>query len=160
MHSQPKRNALKAWAKSSWICIAASPVVLLVWELFESGASEGIGSASAQKGLFFAISGVAAVVHFLAFIAFGLPLFLRFHPAPNSRLWRWPSGIAIGVMIGASSLPIVLALLYRRPIDYRLIETAGGGAFYGGITAMACLLNRPNVKQDGRGQPAACPESK
>jgi len=149
----PKRSALKAWARSALVCIVASPVILLVWGLLKSGTSGGIGSVSAQVGLFLAIAGVAAVVHFLAFIAFGLPLFLRFYPAPRSRLWRWPSGIAIGVMIGVLSLPVLLALLYSRPIGHGLFETAVGGAFYGGITAIACLLNRPNVEQGSAPNP-------
>ena len=159
MNQHPKRTALRAWARSSWICIPASPAILIIWELFESGVSEGVGSAFSQIGLFFAIAGVAAVVHFLAFVAVGLPLFFRFHPAPGSRLWKWPSGIAIGVVIGASLLPFVLAILYGRPIDYALTETAAVGALYGGITAIACLLNRPNVEQVGAPNPATRLES-
>ena len=62
-------------------------------------------------------------------------------------------------MTGALSLPALLALLYSRPISYDLFETAVGGAFYGGITAIACLLNRPNVEQDVAPQPATRSES-
>ena len=148
MSPKPKGSALKAWARSALVCIFASPVILLTGKLLGSGSSGGIGSVNAQVGLFLAIVGVAAVVHFVAFIAFGLPLFLRFYPEPCSRLWRWPFGVAIGVVIGVLSLPVLLALFYSRPIGHGLFETAVGGTFYGGITAIACLLNRPKVEQE------------
>lgn len=61
--------------------------------------------------------------------------------------------------IGALSLPVVLALVYSRPIGNGLFEAAFGGAIYGGITAIACLLNRPKVEQVGAGQPATRFES-
>jgi hypothetical protein len=152
MHPQSKRNALKAWARSSLVCIVASPAILLMWALFEPSTFSGMSLTSAQVGLFFAISGVAAVVHFLAFIVFGLPLFLRFHREPYSRLWRWPFGIAIGAIIGGLSLPIEPALAWGRPIDYGL-ESVALGAFYGVVTAIACLLNRPKAGRFAFEQP-------
>ncbi len=129
------------------VCIVASPAILLIWELFESNTSGGMSLTSAQVGLFFAISGVAALTHFLAFIVFGLPLFLRFYRVPYSRLWRWPFGLVIGAIIGASSVPFVPALAWGHSIDHELLQTAALGAFYGAVTAIACLLNRPDVEQ-------------
>jgi len=92
------------------------------------------------------------LIHFLAFLVFGLPLFLLFHPKPGSRLWRWPFGIAIGAIIGVLSLTVVLALAYSRPVNQELFGTVGG-ALYGSITAIACLFNRPNFEQVGAANP-------
>jgi len=62
-----KKQALKAWAKASAICIVASPAILCIWELIESSNSKPVGSATAQIGLFLAVAGIAAGVHFLTF---------------------------------------------------------------------------------------------
>ena len=148
MNPQPKRDALKAWARSSLACIFASPVILFMWELFESGTSGGIGSASAQIGLFFGIAGIAAAVHFLVFLVIGLPLFLRFYSRPTSPFWRWLPGIITGTTIGIVSVPLVLSVLYGRPLP-ELLHTAFAGGLYGSLTAIACLLNRPSVEQAG-----------
>jgi len=145
MKSQPKKSALKAWARSSWVCIVASLVIFPIWDFFESNTSRVTSLSSAQLGLFFFVSGVAAVIHFLAFIAFGLPLFLRFHREPCSRLWQWPYGIAIGATIGTLSVSFVPALAWGRPIGHALYESAFMGALYGTVTAIACLLNRPKM---------------
>jgi H+/Cl- antiporter ClcA len=159
MNPQPKRDALKAWAKSSFVCIVASPAIFMIWELLESGPPGGGNLTSAQIGLFLAISGVAAVTHLLAFTVFGLPLFLRFHREPSSRLWQWPFGIVVGLIIGTLAVPFVPALAWGRPIGQGLIEGATMGALYGTVTAIACLLNRPNVEQGVTPQSATRLES-
>ncbi len=143
---QSKRNALRAWTRSSLVCIIASPAIFLIWDFFESGTSGVMNSLSGQLGLFLVISAVAAVVHYSAFIALGLPLFLRFHRKPYSRVWRWPFGIAIGATIGILTVSFVPALAWGRPVDHTLFESAAMGALYGAVTAIACLLNRPNVE--------------
>lgn len=130
-----------------------------MWELFEAGPPKSMNWTSAQIGLFFAISGVAAVTHFLAFTVFGLPLFLRFYREPYSRLWQRPFGIAVGLIIGTLAVPFVPALAWGHPIGQGLIEGATMGALYGTVTAIACLLNRPNVEQGVAPQPAARSES-
>lgn len=123
-------------------------MIHFIWEVFESGTSGGIGSASAQIGLFFVIAGIAAAVHFLVFLAIGLPLFLRFYSRPTSPFWRWLPGIITGTTIGIVSVPLVLSVLYGRPLT-ELLHTAFAGGLYGSLTAIACLLNRPSVEQAG-----------
>jgi ABC-type transport system involved in multi-copper enzyme maturation permease subunit len=144
---KPNKRALRAWAKSSVICLVASPAIFLLWDLFESSPSHGVGSASAQIGLFLAVAGIAAGVHLLAFLLFGLPMFLSFYSLPDSVLWRWMPGVLTGTIIGIASVPLTLSVLYSRPFTQGLLESALAGAIYGGITALACLLNRPNVEQ-------------
>lgn len=142
-------RAFGAWAKASAVCLIASPLIFFVWDLFESSSSQPTGSKSAQIGLFFTVAGIAAAVHFLAFLVIGLPLFLRFYSRPEFPLWRWLPGIITGTMIGIISVPLVLSVLYSRPPTEGLLQTAFAGGLYGSLTAIACLLNRPNVEQTG-----------
>lgn len=144
---RPKKRALKAWAKSSAICVIASPAIFFVWDLVESSSSRAVGSASARIGLFLALAGIAAGVHFLAFLLIGLPMFLHFYSLPDSALWRWVPGILTGTIIGVVSVPLVLSVIYSRPLTLGLLESVLAGGIYGGISAFACLLNRPNVEQ-------------
>lgn len=143
----PKSRTLKAWGRASAICVVASPAILLVWDLFESRASDPIGSTTARIGLFLAIAGIAACVHFLAFLLIGLPLFLRYYSRPKSPLWRWLPGILTGTIVGIATVPMVLSLLYGRSIADSFLESAMAGGLYGSVTALACLLNRPSLKQ-------------
>ena len=149
-----QKQALKAWAKASAICVVASPAIFWVSSLFEPPDPDPIGSASAQFGLSLAVAGIAALVHFLAFLLIGLPLFLRFYSRPLSALWRWFPGILTGTLIGFVTVPLVLSVLYSRPVTDNMLQSSLAGGVYGGITALACLLNRPRVEQDGGGQPA------
>jgi len=150
-----KKQALKAWAKASAICIVASPAILCIWELIESSNSKPVGSATAQIGLFLAVAGIAAGVHFLTFILIGIPIFLHFYSRPQSVLWRWFPGVLVGTVIGITAVPLVLSVIYSRPLSKDLIQSALAGGLYGGVTALASLVNRPNVEQAG----ATCKQS-
>jgi amino acid transporter len=90
-----------------------------------------------------AISGIAAAVHFLAFLLVGLPLFFQFYPRPESRLWQRLPGMMLGLVIGCVS---VLCVLYQRPLTCALGQSIFAGGVYGLATAWACLMNRPRFK--------------
>jgi amino acid transporter len=80
-----------------------------------------------------AISGIAAAVHFLAFLLVGLPLFFQFYPRPESRLWHWLPGMMLGLVIGCVS---VLCVLYQRPLTCAL----GQSIFAGSMCTIAHLF--------------------
>ena len=140
------KKALRAWTKASVICVISSPAIFLVWDMVESPHSAL--RTSSQIGLFLAVSGIASLVHFFAFIAIGLPIFLRFYSQPESLLWRWLTGILTGIMIGSISAPSVLPLIFNRPFTQDFMQSIFVGGLYGCITALACLTNRPDIEQD------------
>lgn len=141
-----KKRTFKAWLKASAICIVASPAIFVAWDLFESPASLSRTYTTGQISLFLAIAGIGAGVHFLAFLLIGLPIFFRFYSRPKSALWRWLPGIITGMVIGGVTVPLVPFMLNNRPLTEGLLQTFLMGALYGGFTAWACLLNRPNVE--------------
>ena len=135
--------AIKAWAKSSLVCLVASPFIYLIIVLFEyPNLFEKLNSASPASFnnlvICLCISGVASVVHFLAFMVIGLPMFLKFYSRADVLLWKWSSGSVIGAKIGGLLLsPFMIA----DPKNIFL------GLGYGMITAWACLINRPDAAQ-------------
>jgi ABC-type phosphate/phosphonate transport system permease subunit len=74
---------------------------------------------------------VSLIVHFLAYLVTGLPLFAYFWKHPDSLLWKLPNAIFAGTFIGAV-VPLVLTGFASSDVGPACVLTG----FYGAITAV------------------------
>lgn len=138
-------TSLKAWAASLPLALG---IPIVVWGLFwgygeirrvnQWSWSEFNGEAAAF--------GIATLIHFLAYVVTGLPIFLCQYGQPHSRIWMPTVGIPLGAVLG-----VIAILSLFSPFDtgepvllQGSLYVLGGG--YGTATAIAAVLQRPTLR--------------
>lgn len=144
MKTKP-RTSFKAWAASLPLALGI-PVV--VWGLFwgyDEIRSMNQWSWSEFNGQA-AILGIATLIHFLAYVVTGLPVFLCQYGQPHSRIWMPTVGIPLGAILGVIT---ILSLFSAFDGGVRVLLQGGlyvlGGG-YGTATAIAAVLQRPTLR--------------
>jgi hypothetical protein len=142
LRSQPK-TAGNAWLRSLPIALSLPVPVWIINELFTSPSSEKLSP------LFFAILGIAVIVHLIAYAIFGLPIFYRFYSSPTSLIWDIRTATAFGGILGIVGICLTLVLFGYSTNTFKDPTIYISGFGYGMATAIAAYLVRPtNSVQD------------
>lgn len=92
------------------------------------------------------IAAVALVVHFFAYVATGLPIFLACFRNVSSPIWTPRGLVPVGILLGMIAMQFVPLLVGNRvdPMADLVSCLMGGG--YGFVTAIAALRQRPTLE--------------
>lgn len=137
-----KFDSFKAWLKSLPLALGLpAGIWILIWGTTQWRGLEQT-SRSEINGVAI-ILGVTILVHLLAYVVTGLPIFLCRYKEAHSPIWMPEIGVPLGAAVGALVVFLTLGIFYRtgttllQPIPYLI------GAGYGTATAIAALLQRP-----------------
>ena len=137
-----KSGPFNAWLKTLPLALGL-PVV--VW-IFIWGISQWRGLDQLDRYEFKGhtiVLGITILVHFLAYVFTGLPIFLNRYKKANSPIWMPDIGIPLGAALGALVVFFMLGIFGRtgatlfQPIPYVI------GAGYGTVTAIVAIMQRP-----------------
>ena len=124
----------------------------------------GLGAVIYYTCLF---GGIGGVIHLIAYLLFGLPLFHFGYRNPNSSIWKTKFAISFGGVSGYAAFLAVLVILRNGDIlwggEIRRPDLVSPlvGLVYGVWTATCAVRQKPkDSEQDGGGQPATRSKSK
>lgn len=129
-----RRGPLGAWLLSLPLALGCPTALWLIAGIF------------GQEPVTLIVAGVALLVHLVAYLVTGLPIFLRCFRNASSSIWRPQVGVPVGALLGVLGM-LFLGLLLRRsadPLENPALYLLGGG--YGVVTAIAALIQRPNLQ--------------
>ena len=143
---------MRAWLNSALIALAVPLPVWFAFQYWGSPLSERFSP------LFLAIVGVASLVHLLAYVIFGMPIFLRFYRNAESPIWKLHNSLALGFLLGIVAMLFTLLCLRYSAHTFSNPQVYLTGGAYGLVSALSAYLVRPNTVEQG-GDPKTDPQA-
>jgi len=137
-----QRSPFNAWVATLPLALGLPAAVqILIWGTSQWRGLDRLNRYEIKGSAI--ILGVTILVHFLAYVVTGLPIFLSRYERANSPIWMADIGIFLGAAVGALAVFFLLGIFDRtgttlfQPFPYLI------GAGYGVATAIAVLFRRP-----------------